>query len=167
MIIRTLRLIRVFRVLKLGRFLSEIDTMRTALWQSRAKILVFLYTVLILVAIMGTAMYVIEHRPDAAGGRPDPRDQFTSIPQSMYWAIVTMTTVGYGDVVPQTALGKAMSSVLILFGYSLIIVPTGFVSAELVHSKRRDQLTTQVCPHCMKEGHDTDARHCKYCGVEL
>jgi voltage-gated potassium channel len=96
-----------------------------------------------------------------------PSEQFTSIPQGMYWAVVTMTTVGYGDIVPHTALGKFLSAILIILGYSLIIVPTGFVSAELVGAKMIRPVSTQACAHCMREGHDADAEFCKYCGTQL
>lgn len=129
-VIRSLRLLRVFRVFKLTHFLSEAADLRRAVWQARGKIVVFLATVLIAVSIMGSAMYVVENLDG-------PSEQFTSIPQGMYWAVVTMTTVGYGDVVPETVLGKMLSAVLIILGYSLIIVPTGFVSAELVPAARR------------------------------
>jgi voltage-gated potassium channel len=158
-VLRSLRLLRVFRIFKLARFLSEAEVLSKAIWEARAKVIVFFSTVLIAVTITGTAMYEIESRMADS--------QFTSIPQSIYWAIVTMTTVGYGDVVPQTAPGKLLSAILILLGYSLIIVPTGFVSAELVGSKAFRQLTTQACPHCMAEDHDSDASHCKYCGGQL
>jgi voltage-gated potassium channel len=158
-VLRSLRLLRVFRIFKLARFLSEADVLSRAIWEARAKVVVFFSTVLIAVTITGTAMYEIESRMEAS--------QFTSIPQSVYWAIVTMTTVGYGDVVPQSPLGKLLSALLILLGYSLIIVPTGFVSAELASSKTFRRTTTQACPHCMGEGHDDDASHCKYCGGHL
>jgi voltage-gated potassium channel len=158
MVIRALRLLRVFRVFKLARYLHEAAALQHAVWQARGKILIFLYTVLIAVTIMGTLMYMVEH--------DEPDSGFTSIPQSMYWAVVTMATVGYGDIVPHTAVGKILSAVLILMGYSLIIIPAGFVSAELVGSKMT-QPTTQACPHCMAEGHDSDATHCKHCGGRL
>ncbi len=174
-VLRSLRLLRVFRVFKLAHFLTEAASLRQAIWEARAKIVVFFSTVLIAVTIAGTAMYEIEGRerklPQTEGQTPgqahNQKSQFTSIPQSVYWAIVTMSTVGYGDVVPQTAAGKLLSALLILLGYSLIIVPTGFVSAELVGSKPTHSITTQVCPHCLAEGHDRDALHCKYCGGKL
>ena len=159
-IIRSLRLLRVFRIFKLAHFLSEAADLRRALWQARGKIVVFLTTILIVVSIMGSAMYLVENvdRPSA---------QFTSIPQGMYWAVVTMTTVGYGDIVPETALGKFLAAILIIMGYSLIIVPTGFVSAELVGAKMARPVSTQTCAECMREGHDADAAFCKYCGTAL
>ena len=160
-VIRSLRLLRVFRVFKLAHFLSEAAALRRAVWQARGKIVVFLTTVLIAVSIMGSAMYVVEN-VDA------PSEQFTSIPQGMYWALVTMTTVGYGDIVPETPLGKLLAALLIILGYSLIIVPTGFVSAELVGAKMTTRpVSTQTCANCMQEGHDVDAAFCKYCGERL
>ena len=137
--------------------------MRQALWDARGKIVVFLATVLIVVTVAGVAMYVIEN---TFGSRSEP-SQFTSVPQAMYWAIVTMTTVGYGDIVPTTHLGKLLSALLIMVGYSLIIVPSGFVSAELVSSRLSRPVSTQSCPHCMAEGHEHDAVHCRYCGGKL
>jgi voltage-gated potassium channel len=110
----------------------------------------------VIVLIMGTAMYVIEGE---AGG-------FTSIPRAMYWAIVTVTTVGYGDIAPRTVLGQAVAAAAMVLGYSLIIIPTGIFSMELVQAARK-QLTTQNCPECLREGHDGDARHCKHCGAKL
>jgi voltage-gated potassium channel len=155
-VLRALRLLRVFRVLKLAHMLSEAGALRKAIWASRSKIAVFLSFVLIMVVIIGATMHVIE----------GPKNGFTSIPESMYWAVVTMTTVGYGDVAPQTALGKTLASLIMVLGYSLIIVPTGIVTAELSRPAQKP-VSTQVCPHCMAEGHDTDAKHCKYCGGKL
>jgi voltage-gated potassium channel len=161
-VIRSLRLLRIFRVFKLTHFLSEAANLRRAVWLARGKIVVFLTTVLIAVSIMGAAMYLVENLDG-------PSEQFTSIPMGMYWAVVTMTTVGYGDVVPETVLGKLLSAVLIILGYSLIIVPTGFVSAELVGAKMvpYGPVSTQTCPNCMQEGHDVDAAFCKVCGGRL
>ncbi len=158
-VIRSFRLLRIFRILKLVRFLHGATELRQAVWVSRDKIVVFLTTVLVAVTIAGTMMYQLE--------KDHNEEQFTSIPQSMYWAVVTMTTVGYGDVVPKTTGGKILSALLILLGYSLIIVPTGFVSAELIHRKPDDAITTEVCPACLAEGHDADAMFCKYCGHHL
>ena len=157
LVIRGLRLLRVFRVFKLARFLSEATVLRQALWTSRAKITVFLVTVLILVVIMGSAMYLIESGTDSG---------FTSIPQSMYWAIVTMTTVGYGDIAPVTALGKTVAAIIMILGYSMLIIPTGIISAELVQTSSKG-VTTQSCSNCLAEGHDTDASYCKKCGYKL
>lgn len=155
-VVRSFRLLRAFRVFKLGHMLSEASQLRRAFWSARAKIAVFLAVVLTIVVIIGSAMHVIE----------GPAHGFTSIPQSMYWAVVTMTTVGYGDIAPQTPLGKAIAALIMVAGYSLIIVPTGIVSTELAQAAGK-RVTTQVCPECLAEGHDTDARHCKYCGGRL
>jgi len=161
--IRALRFLRAFRVFKLTRMLREASALRKAFWDSRGKIVVFFTTVLTVVTIAGPAMYVVENlKWDTESTVPS---QFTSIPQAMFWAIVTMATVGYGDVVPQTPLGMLLCAMLILVGYSLIIVPMAFVSAELVGLKA--VVSTQACPHCRAEGHDIDAKHCKYCGYEL
>ena len=157
LVIRGLRLLRVFRVFKLARFLTEADVLRHAIWASRAKITVFLVTVLILVIIMGSAMYLIESEADSG---------FTSIPQSMYWAIVTMTTVGYGDIAPVTPLGKTVAAVIMILGYTMIIIPTGIISAELIQTSSKT-VTTQACSNCLSEGHDTDAAYCKFCGYKL
>lgn len=161
-VLRALRLLRVFRVLKLAHMLSEASALRRAIWASRPKIAVFLSFIVIVVVILGTAMYAIESPTNPT---------FTSIPQSMYWAVVTMTTVGYGDVAPASPLGKALAAVMMILGYSMIIVPTGIVSAELahasVHSSKAAPISTQVCPGCMAEGHDFDATYCKYCGEKL
>jgi voltage-gated potassium channel len=156
LVIRSLRLLRAFRVLKLGRYLSEARSLREALLRSRAKITVFLATVLVVVTIVGAAMYLIE----------GPARGFTSIPASMYWAIVTMTTVGYGDISPETPLGRIVASALMVLGYALIIVPTGIVSAEMAQ-RAGQRVSTQACPACSREGHDADARHCKWCGAAL
>ena len=156
LIVRALRLLRVFRIFKLARFVGEIDVLRTALRQSRRKITVFVITLLTIVAIMGALMYLIEG--DESG--------FTSIPRGMYWAIVTMTTVGYGDISPQTPLGQVVASVLMVMGYGLLAVPTGIFSAELIELTRKP-VSTQVCPSCSAEGHDADAVYCKFCGVSL
>ena len=162
-VIRAFRLLRTFRVFKLARMLSEAAVMRRAVWEARGKIVVFLASILIVVTVSAVAMYVIEN----TFASPNEPSEFTSIPQAMYWAVVTMTTVGYGDIVPKTHLGKMLSALLIMIGYSLIIVPTGFVSAELVRSKLSRPVSTQACPHCMAEGHEHDAVHCKYCGGKL
>ncbi len=157
-VLRTMRLLRVFRILELAEFLSEAEILGRAIWQARAKVVIFLLTVLIAVTITGTAMYLVEgHREDS---------QFTSIPQAMYWAVVTMTTVGYGDVVPYTPVGKIFSAVLILLGYSLIIVPTGFVSAELVTRASRAS-SQRECPNCSTKNHQDDAKFCRHCATEL
>lgn len=156
LVIRSLRLLRIFRVLKLARYLSEAQSLRQALLASRAKITVFLATVLVVVVIVGAAMYLVE----------GPEHGFESIPIAVYWAVVTLTTVGYGDLSPQTPLGRLLAVLLMLIGYSMIIVPTGIVSAELARRSLRP-VSTQACPSCSREGHDVDARYCKWCGAEL
>ncbi len=164
-VIRALRLLRAFRIFKLAHMLSEATALRQAFWAARAKIAVFISFVMIAVVIVGSAMHLIEGTELQAEGQTATTG-FDSIPESMYWAVVTMTTVGYGDISPSTPLGKALAACMMLLGYCLIIVPTGIVSAELAHSTGR-KLTTQVCPECVAEGHDADARHCKYCGAKL
>ncbi len=165
-VIRAVRLLRAFRIFKLAHMLTEATAFRQAIWSARAKIAVFLSFVLIAVVIVGSAMHLIE------GGRIDPDGKdvivtgFDSIPESMYWAVVTMTTVGYGDISPVTPLGKALAACMMILGYCMIIVPTGIVTSELAHASGKG-VSTQVCPECMAEGHDTDARHCKYCGNKL
>lgn len=186
-VIRSLRLMRVFRILKLSWFQQEADDLGNAVWQARGKIVVFLSVVLIIVTVAGTVMYEVENvlAPrqttaqnevlNAEDGSPDdskptnPRStsQFTSIPTGIYWAIVTMTTVGFGDIVPVTSVGKVISAILILLGYSLIIVPTGFVSAEVLKARANKKVTTFSCSSCITEGHDEDAIYCKFCGEKL
>ncbi|QEG21747.1 ion transporter [Mariniblastus fucicola] len=158
--IRSLRLLRVFRIFQLGWFQEEADELGSAIWRSRGKIIVFLATVMVIVTVAGTVMYEVEY------AWKKEKSEFTSIPEAIYWAIVTMTTVGYGDIVPKSVAGKFVSSLVILLGYSLIIVPTGFVSAEIIETKRRKVLT-RSCPSCLTEGHDADAKYCKYCGDAL
>ncbi len=156
--LRSLRLLRVFRILKLARYLKEARTLRKALIQSRPKITVFLFAVLMVTIIMGTIMYLIEN---AEAG-------FTSIPRSIYWAIVTLTTVGYGDIAPATPLGQAIASMIMIIGYAIIAVPTGIVSAEISKSSNDSTSTnTQACMSCSKEGHEDDAEFCKHCGEKL
>lgn len=157
LVIRILRLLRVFRLLKLSEYVTEADTLRHALRASRRKISVFISAVVLLVVIIGALMYVIEGEANG----------FTSIPRSIYWAIVTMTTVGYGDLSPRTALGQMVASVVMIIGYGIIAVPTGIVSVELAQAVRQKQVTGQSCPSCAAEGHDVDAIHCKYCGAQL
>jgi voltage-gated potassium channel len=147
---------RTFRIFKLGHMLSEASQLQQALLASRAKITVFLAFMLIIVVIVGSAMHLVEGEESG----------FSSIPAGMYWAVVTMTTVGYGDLVPHTTAGKALAAVIMFLGYGLIVVPMGIVSSELAQAARKP-VTTQVCPECMAEGHDADAAHCKYCGAGL
>jgi voltage-gated potassium channel len=153
--IRILRLLRVFRILKLAEFVGEAHIITSALRASAKKISVFLLAVLILVTIIGSIMYVIEGEDHG----------FNNIPTSIYWAIVTLTTVGYGDLSPKTPLGKAFSSLVMIMGYAIIAVPTGIVTVELSRSHRK--ISTQVCPECHTQDHDADAVFCKYCASRL
>ena len=156
LVIRALRLLRIFRILKISRYLNAGETLIRALKASREKIGVFLFAVLMVIFLVGTLMYLIEG--EAHG--------FTSIPKSIYWAIVTLTTVGYGDIIPQTALGQFISGMLMIIGYAIIAVPTGIISVEIARSQLQKP-STQVCPGCMREGHDEKAFFCKYCGTRL
>lgn len=154
--IRILRLLRVFRVLKLAQYMHEYAHLRDAIYASRRKIMVFLATVLMAVFVIGTLMYVIE----------GPENGFTSIPIAVYWAITTMTTVGFGDITPKTDLGRAVASLMMLMGWGVLAVPTGIVTAEMV--KRPDGVvTTRTCPACLKEGLLPDDRFCRHCGAAL
>ncbi len=157
-VIRGLRLLRVFRVFKLGQFLGEASLLRNALASSRHKITVFLGTIAILVTILGAAMYLIEGEENG----------FTSIPVAIYWAIVTMTTVGYGDMAPITVSGKVLASIVMIMGYSIIAVPTGIVTAEIVETAAASRrITTRSCPNCLSEGHERGATYCKDCAAPL
>lgn len=156
LVVRVLRLLRIFRILKLVEYLREGRTLGRALLAARRKISVFLLTVVTVVVIVGALMYVVEG--EARG--------FTSIPTSIYWAVVTLTTVGYGDIAPQTALGKTLAVLVMLLGYGVIAVPTGIVTLELSRSDV-PEVSTQVCPVCGAEGHDVDALYCKRCGSAL
>ena len=156
--IRALRLVRIFRIFKLGRYIAETQIILTALRQSRQKITVFLTAVCVLVVVMGSTLYMVE----------GPENGFTSIPKSMYWAIVTITTVGYGDIAPKTPLGQLVASLAMISGYAIIAVPTGIVSSELIRSERANVTSRLVvCPHCMLEGHQPDAHYCRGCGYRL
>lgn len=157
LVVRVLRLLRVFRVLKLSRHLTEANVLGRALRASSRKITVFLVAVCTLVVVIGSMMYVVE---GSAHG-------FTSIPVSMYWAVVTLTTVGYGDLSPKTPLGQALASVVMILGYGIIAVPTGIVTAELTAGTRAHGVSGQACPSCAAEGHDVDARFCRRCGARL
>jgi voltage-gated potassium channel len=154
--VRVLRLLRIFRILKLTEYLAEAGVITNALRASRRKIFVFLCAVLTLVVLIGALMYIIE----------GPRHGFADIPTAMYWAIVTLTTVGYGDLSPRTPAGKLLASVVMILGYAIIAVPTGIVTSELTEARHRGQ-SRQSCPECGREGHDDDAKHCKFCGHAL
>ncbi|MEL6705590.1 MAG: ion transporter [Bacteroidota bacterium] len=154
LIVRILRFLRVFRILKLVNYLSEADELGRALVASRRKIFVFIFVVLTLVTILGSLMYIVE------GGQ----NGFTSIPRSMYWAVVTLTTVGYGDIAPQTTLGQFITTFIVILGYGIIAVPTGIVTTELSNVVQ-DRRRTAFCPACGCTDHDADAAFCKRCGT--
>ncbi len=153
--VRIIRLLRVFRIFKLSRYLGEADILKRALRASFHKITVFVLAVISIVIITGTLMYLVE----------GPAHGFTSIPISIYWSIVTLTTVGYGDIAPQTVLGQTLASFIMIMGYGIIAVPTGIVTSELTRAQK--PASTRVCPHCLREGHDADAVYCKYCSTSL
>ena len=158
-VVRAIRLLRVFRVLKLGNYLDESQIISKSLAASRRKISVFLFAVTMIVLIIGAVMYLIE-------GETNPG--FNSIPLSVYWAIVTLTTVGFGDITPQTGLGQFLSAFIMIIGYAIIAVPTGIVSAEMVNQTRKGaEMSTQSCRFCGCEDHQPDANFCKKCGHAL
>ncbi len=154
-VVRILRVLRVFRILKMAHYVGEVGVLVRALRASRYKITIFVLTVVTITVIVGSLMYLIE----------GPSNGFTSIPRGVYWGIVTLTTVGFGDITPQTPWGQALASVVMIMGYGIIAVPTGIVTAELVHSARPQVGLT--CPGCGRPGHDADAQHCKWCGTSL
>jgi voltage-gated potassium channel len=157
LVFRALRLLRVFRIFKLGHFLLEIDFLQKAMINSARKISIFLLTVLMLTVILGSIMYLVEQRENG----------FSNIPESIYWAIVTITTVGYGDISPVTPLGKFVASIVMLIGYAIIAVPTGIITHDFAVARRKSKELYESCPNCSRDGHDADARHCKYCGASL
>ncbi|QIA06926.1 ion transporter [Draconibacterium halophilum] len=154
-VIRILRLLRVFRILKLTRYTQAGRTLVKAIWHSREKISVFIFFITMLVIIIGTIMYLVE----------GPEHGFTSIPGGIYWAIVTLTTVGYGDISPETPMGQFLASIVMIMGYAIIAVPTGIVTAEMINPT--SEKNTQVCPQCLHSSHDDDAVFCKKCGSLL
>lgn len=156
LVIRVLRMLRVFRVFKLAEYLSESRELWDALRRSRRKIFVFLFTVTMIVVIVGATMYLVE----------GPEHGFTNIPISVYWAVVTLTTVGYGDISPQTPLGRSLAMLVMLMGYGIIAVPTGIVTVEMSR-RTHAPVSTQACPGCGAEGHDHDALFCRLCGARL
>lgn len=157
LVLRVLRVLRVFRVLRLMEFVGEGRMLVQALQRSKRKIFLFLTTVLLIITIFGALIYMIE--PPEAG--------FTSMPRAMYWAIVTLTTVGYGDIAPVTPLGQFISAFMMILGYSIIAVPTGVFSAEVIRSIREERYSDEACPGCGHEGHERDARYCRFCGTWL
>ena len=157
LVIRVLRVLRVFRVLRMVRYVGEAELISQALLASRRKITVFVSTVLALVVVFGSLMYLVE-----GGTNPS----FASIPDSIYWAVTTMTTVGYGDITPQTPLGRTLATVIMIMGYGIIAVPTGIVTLELNEANRR-RANTRTCPNCAVEGHAEEAAFCRRCGASL
>ena len=155
--VRVLRLLRLFRILKLAAYVAEFGALGRALAASRRKILVFMAFVMLVVLVMGTLMYVVE----------GPANGYTSIPVGVYWAITTMTTVGFGDITPKTDLGRVIASVMMLIGWGTLAVPTGIVSAEFTAQKMPREPTTRTCHECLTEGHSPGARFCRDCGAEL
>lgn len=156
-VLRSIRLIRVFRIFKLFSFLNEGYLLLESIKASLRKIFVFFLFVVIMVICLGTVMFMVE------GGREG--SPFTNIPTSIYWAVVTMTTVGYGDITPVTTLGRLFSSIVMLLGYTVLAVPTGIVTASMMQASH--DAASRVCPNCGRSGHDKNATHCKYCGSEL
>ncbi len=157
MVLRALRLLRIFRIFKLTHFLGEIRFLRYAIRASLKKITIFMLVVFTIVIILGSMMYLIEKGQNG----------FDSIPDSIYWAIVTITTVGYGDISPVTPLGKLFASLIMFIGYAIIAVPTGIVTSEMTAAMRHKKEQHETCPACGREGHDVDANYCKHCGHEL
>jgi voltage-gated potassium channel len=160
--VRVLRLLRVFRVFKLTAYVAEYQSLGRALAASGRKILVFLTAVIMLVLVMGTVMYVVEGRENG----------YTSIPTAIYWAISTVTTVGFGDITPKTDLGRLIASFMMLLGWGILAVPTGIVTAEMAAHRRLEQAdsqvtTTRTCHECLTEGHTPDANYCFHCGARL
>ena len=155
LVIRAFRLLRVFRIFKLGSFMRQGSVIMQALYQSRSKILVFLYFIFLMVIIIGSLMYFLEG---------DVNEEFDSIPRSIYWAVVTLTTVGYGDISPITNIGQFVAALVMIMGYAVIAVPTGIITREFLSTGKVNQ---KVCHHCSKEGHDANAHFCKFCGGEL
>jgi voltage-gated potassium channel len=155
-VVRALRLLRIFRILKLTHLMGEARMLQAAVRGSMRKIMVFLTTVLMLMLIAGATMYLIEGE----------KSGFTSIPKSIYWAIVTMTTVGYGDIAPQTVIGQVLASVIMIMGYGIIAVPTGIMTVE-ISAAARHAVSTEACDSCGRDGHANDAHYCKFCGAAL
>lgn len=156
-IIRILRVLRVFRILKMVRFINQSNMLLNALMASRPKIAVFIFAITTILVVFGSAMYLIE----------GPENGFDNIPVSIYWAVVTLTTVGFGDITPKTDLGRAVSALVMILGYAILAVPTGIFTAELSQEMRKQRSDLRICPKCRKVGHDKEANYCRICGTEL
>lgn len=156
LVIRLLRVLRIFRILKLLQYTGDANLLLRSIKMARRKIFIFIFSVMIVVTIFGALMYIIE----------GPKYGFTSIPRSIYWAIVTVTTVGYGDITPNTILGQAVAALAMLTGYAIIAVPTGILSAEIINEMQKERKIIR-CSNCEKSGHETDALFCKFCGADL
>ena len=159
LVLRVMRLLRIFRIFKLVRFMDERNTLAYSLRKSWPKISYFLFFILLTVCVIGTVMYLIE------GGHPS--SGFRNIPVSIYWCIVTLTTVGYGDISPVTPLGQFLASAIMIMGYSIIAVPTGIVTAEISKHKNNEEMQSEVCQYCSEENHLPDAKYCHQCGHSL
>ena len=157
LVLRALRLLRIFRIFKLTHFLTEMEFLKTAVFTSLKKISIFMLVVFMMVIILGSIMYLVENG----------KNGFNSIPDSIYWGIVTLTTVGYGDISPVTPMGKFIASIMMFIGYGIIAVPTGIVTTDIAIAVRNKKQGNEACPNCGKEGHDRDAKFCKYCGSAL
>jgi len=157
LVLRALRLLRIFRIFKLTHFLTEMEFLKTAVYTSLKKISIFMLVVFTMVLILGPIMYLVENG----------KNGFQSIPDSIYWGIVTITTVGYGDISPVTPLGKFIASIMMFIGYGIIAVPTGIITTDIAMAVRKKKHGHEVCPSCGEEGHDLDAKFCKYCGSAL
>jgi voltage-gated potassium channel len=155
--VRILRLLRMFRILKLTPYVHEYGVLGRALLASRRKIFIFLSVVMLIVFLLGTVMYAVE----------GPANGYTSIPTAVYWAISTVTTVGFGDIAPKTDLGRTISSLMMLLGWGILAVPTGIISSEITAQRGLGNITTRTCPECLTEGHEATARYCKHCGAAL
>lgn len=155
--VRVLRMLRIFRILKLGAYVAEYGELGRAIMATRRKIAVFLSFVLMVVVVLGTLMYVVE----------GPANGFTSVPVSVYWAITTVTTVGFGDITPKTDLGRLIASMMMLMGWGTLAVPTGIVSAEFAARRKLPEIATRTCPECLSDGHLPQAKYCLDCGARL
>lgn len=157
LMLRVLRLLRIFRIFRLSHFLSDINFLSIALVKSFRKISIFLIFAMVLVILLGSLMYIVEK----------PENGFTSIPECIYWALVTITTVGYGDIVPQTPWGKVVAGIVMLIGYAIIAVPMGIITTEMASAFKSREAGHAICKSCHKGGNDADAVHCKYCGEKF